>query len=120
MFRPTICIDFDGVIHSYKSGWDGAAEPPDPPVPGAAEAIVELRKKYKVIIYSARCHLLGGKEAIETWMAKYGIEVDAVQENKPPAIIYLDDRGIQFHGNWRRALSDIEHFHWWMGNNEAV
>lgn len=120
MFKPTICIDFDGVIHSYASGWDGKATPPDEPVFGAAEAIVELRKKYKVIVYSARCHLPGGKEAIEAWMAKYGIVVDAVQENKPPAIIYLDDRGIQFRGDWMQALADIEQFQWWMGNNEAV
>ena len=35
--NPIICVDFDGVIHSYKSGWRGVAVIPDPPVPGAIE-----------------------------------------------------------------------------------
>ena len=39
--KPIICLDFDGVIHSYTSGWKGAAVIPDPPVPGALEFIVE-------------------------------------------------------------------------------
>ena len=32
--KQTVVFDFDGVIHSYKSGWRGASIIPDPPVPG--------------------------------------------------------------------------------------
>lgn len=32
MYIPTVSFDFDGVIHSYRSGWKGAAVIPDPPV----------------------------------------------------------------------------------------
>jgi hypothetical protein len=34
MRKPILCLDFDGVLHSYTSGWKGAAVIPDPPVPG--------------------------------------------------------------------------------------
>ena len=43
-YKPTVVFDFDGVIHSYTSGWKGVAEIPDPPVPGIGEAIAELRQ----------------------------------------------------------------------------
>lgn len=37
--KQTVVFDFDGVIHSYTSGWKGATVIPDPPVPGIKEAI---------------------------------------------------------------------------------
>lgn len=43
-YKPTVVFDFDGVIHSYTSGWKGTAEIPDPPVPGIGEAITKLRQ----------------------------------------------------------------------------
>jgi len=33
--KPILCVDFDGVIHSYTSKWVDEATIPDPPVPGA-------------------------------------------------------------------------------------
>ena len=38
-YKPTVVFDFDGVIHSYKSGWRGPENIPDPVVPGIADAI---------------------------------------------------------------------------------
>ena len=42
MNAPILCLDFDGVIHSFKSGWKGAGKIPDPPVEGAIEWIRSL------------------------------------------------------------------------------
>ena len=40
MTKPILCLDFDGVIHSYTSGWKGARIILDPPVPGALDFIL--------------------------------------------------------------------------------
>ena len=37
--KYTVVLDFDGVIHSYSSGWRGKTCIPDPPVPGIREEI---------------------------------------------------------------------------------
>lgn len=52
--RKNISIDFDGVIHSYKSGWKGADKCPDPPVPGAIAFIIMAVERFNVSIYSSR------------------------------------------------------------------
>src|SRR5882672_3079773 len=36
MRKPILCLDFDGVLHSYSSGWKGADVIPDAPTPGMA------------------------------------------------------------------------------------
>ena len=42
-FENTVLFDFDGVINSYKSGWEGYGIISDPPVEGIKEAIDEIR-----------------------------------------------------------------------------
>ncbi len=108
--RQTVCLDFDGVIHSYRSGWQGVANIPDPPIHGTADAIAYLRKTYRVVIHSARCSSVEGREAVAAWLAKHRIEVDEVCEHKPPAIVYIDDRAIRFQGNWSDTISELAQF----------
>ena len=37
--KKTVVFDFDGVIHSYASGWKGTTCIPDPPVHGIEKAL---------------------------------------------------------------------------------
>lgn len=108
--RRTVCLDFDGVIHSYRSGWCGAEIIPDPPIHGTREAISRLRQSFRVVIHSSRCHTPEGRSAIAHWLAKHNIEVDEVCEHKPPALVYVDDRAVCFRGDWDKVLFDIHEF----------
>jgi predicted phosphatase len=110
----TVCLDFDGVIHGYKSGWKGYAVITDPPVPGVKEAIDELRKTYMVKVFSTRCKKPEGREAIKKYLEKYDISVSAICEEKPSAFIYVDDRGFKFDGNWSAAVEAIKNFKSWL------
>ena len=55
-WTPIICVDFDGVLHSYTSGWRGAGNIPDPPVDGALEWLIDAVEggKVQIAIYSSR------------------------------------------------------------------
>lgn len=72
MSKPILCLDFDGVIHSYKSGWNGASEIPDAPVPGALAAIQGyLQAGFEVAIFSSRSKSFGGRWAMKAWLRRH-------------------------------------------------
>lgn len=112
---PCFCIDFDGVCHSYTSGWQGATVIPDAPVAGTFEALKGyLDAGYRVAIYSARSAQNGGREAMRAWMERHAATSAGAQEpswvsklefptTKPPAHVYIDDRGFRFTGTWPSA-----------------
>lgn len=113
-FLPTVVFDFDGVIHSYTSGWRGVGIISDPPVPGIAEAINDIRERgYQVIVVSTRCASDYGKAAIEKFLEENDIVVDEVLAHKPPALVYIDDRAICFDGNPAGLLEKIQNFQPW-------
>ena len=83
-FTPIICVDFDGVIHSYTSGWQGIAQVTDPPVDGAIkwleahlpvpESLCTMAPKYEgpiVQIYSSRSKSWRGRRAMKKWLIKH-------------------------------------------------
>lgn len=114
MNKKTVVFDFDGVIHSYKSGWQGENVIPDPPVDGIKEAIDDIRAEgYEVVIVSTRCAYYEGQVAIFEWLRKNGIVVDGVCKEKPPAICYVDDRAICFDGRADTLLGKIKAFKPW-------
>lgn len=68
MGKPILCLDFDGVLHSYTSGWKGARNIPDAPVPGALEFVVDAINHFSVAILSSRSHQFGGRWAMKRWL----------------------------------------------------
>lgn len=75
MHKPILCLDFDGVIHSYTSGWKGASVIPDPPVPGALEFIVTALDVFEVHILSSRSHQWGGKRAMKRYLREHLVDL---------------------------------------------
>lgn len=110
----TIVFDFDGVIHSYTSGWCGPENIPDPPVPGIKDAIASIRAAgYNVHVVSSRAASYKGLHAIDNYLKLHNIVVDGVSDTKVPAILYVDDRAITFDGDSTHLLKAIQEFVPW-------
>lgn len=66
--RKILCLDFDGVLHSYESGWKGPRVIPDEPTDGAMEFLVVAIERFEVAIFSSRSSYLGGRWAMKRWL----------------------------------------------------
>lgn len=120
-YVPTVVFDFDGVIHSYTSGWKGVDNIPDPPVPGIREAIAKIRAAgYRVVVVSTRCSELVGLVAIRRFMDENNILVDDISAHKPAALVYIDDRALCFDGHPEMLLDKIQEFKPWYQKEEKV
>ena len=129
---PILCLDFDGVCHSYVSGWQGADKINDPPVDGLFEFLEEAKKQFDIVIFSSRSNQPGGIEAMTRWFHKHLNEyifrtrpelkdkfesffidgwVRFVTE-KPPAMVTIDDRAITFDGTFP-SVASINKFKPW-------
>lgn len=128
--KKIISVDFDGVLHHYTSEWAGPLVITDPPTPGAIPWLVSLvhHKRIVVVIHSCRLEDPKAEEAISTWLFRHINEFYLNQEppenrdkdqerwaqtwarftvvkiqfsyTKPPAAVYIDDRGYQFRGEF--------------------
>lgn len=119
--KPILCLDFDGVIHSYKSGWCGPDMIPDPPVEGAFYFIEDALKEFHVVIHSSRSRYPEGIEAMKKWFDEWaGTELTSKVEwatEKPPAFITIDDRAITFEGVWP-SIERLKEFKPWNKKKE--
>lgn len=114
MNKGTVVFDFDGVIHSYTSGWKGVTIIPDPPVMGMKEVIDDLKSAgYEVVVVSTRAAYASGKIAIKKYLEDNQIQVDSITNEKPPALVYVDDRAICFDGHAETLVDKIKNFKPW-------
>lgn len=112
-FKPIICIDFDGVIHSYERGWqDGSIY--GTVVPGFCDWAEQAKTKFKLVVYSSRSHSESDRVAMSDWLvaeiflwAETKVGGSTLSANdfgfaseKPPAFLTIDDRAIHFKGDW--------------------
>lgn len=118
-YKPILCLDFDGVIHSYSSGWKGADVISDPPVAGAMAFIREALKHFRVAIFSSRSNQPGGLNAMKDYIAlnsEMGFH-DPIEGlewplEKPAAMVTIDDRALTFDGTWP-AIAELKAFQPW-------
>jgi len=119
MEAKIILVDFDGVLHSYQSGWQGAEIVADPPVPGAIEwleAMVDFG--FDVRIYSSRSHQAGGIQAMQAWLISHGLPSAKLHSISFPSVkpagafLTIDDRAIQFNGIFP-SVSEIDTYVPW-------
>ncbi len=127
--KPILCLNFDGVCHMYTSGWKGADVIPDPHVPGLFEFLEQAQPYFDIQIFSSRSHQEGGIEAMtawflaerQAWRANGGKpETDAPLElkfpkEKPPAFLGIDDRVLNFRGEWP-DVEEIRGYRTWTQN----
>ena len=72
--KPILCLDFDGVIHSYSSGWQGPRTIPDPPVPGSIDFLFEASQHFRVAIFSSRGSYWFGRRAMKCYIWKWAFQ----------------------------------------------
>lgn len=113
-FKPTICVDFDGVINPYSRGWQHGDLYETAVTPGFFEWALKAQERFKLVIYSSRSKDETLLRAMQEWMheryaewvrannldlriPEIGIEY---AHEKPAAWLTIDDRAICFSGDW--------------------
>jgi len=115
--KPQLNVDFDGVLHSYISGWQGPDIASDPPVDGMQVFLTEAVKDFKVCIFSSRNNLLGGIKCMKDYLSIHGVpdyvmqQIDFPQE-KGPAFLTLDDRAYCFKGKFPSTKTLLSFIPW--------
>jgi hydroxymethylpyrimidine pyrophosphatase-like HAD family hydrolase len=113
-FLPkTVAIDFDGTLNEYKEWGDGKIK--NNPLEGAVEAINTISSLgYKVVIYTCRMNVevnnvIEQLPMLQNWLKENNLEfVEISMTGKPIADIYIDDRAIEFKGNWNEVTERIK------------
>tara|TARA_R110001583_G_scaffold113252_1_gene263749 strand:+ start:3168 stop:3587 length:420 start_codon:yes stop_codon:yes gene_type:complete len=122
--KETLALDFDGVIHDdylRSAGGDDGDEMYDgtiygEPFDGIEDALIELSKKYRIVIYTCKANptrpLIDGKtgtELIWEWLKEYKLDkyISDIDFTKPHARYYIDDKGYKFE-NWNDTMEFLD------------
>lgn len=114
--KPIIAVDFDGVIHLYRDGWQ-SGEIYDGIVPGFFKWIFKTAEDFQIVVVSSRLNEEQQEANMRSWFTHRALEAresgEITQDEfyrfpglitlskvKPPAFITIDDRALTFNGNW--------------------
>lgn len=103
-----ILIDLDGVLNEYRGDYDENYIPPIRE--GAFEFIKELSKNYKIKIFTSRKLMLTSDWVRSNGLSKY---IEDVTNIKTPNYVMVDDRCINFSGDYAGLLEKIYKFSPW-------
>lgn len=107
-FKKTILIDLDGVLNTYRGEYDENYIPPIKE--GAKEFLQKLSADYKVNIFTTRNLLLTSKWLCENDLSEF---IDDITNIKKPSYLIIDDRCINFDGDYGDLIQKINNFKVW-------
>ena len=104
-YKRTIFIDLDGVLNTYNGNYDSDIIPPMRN--GAKESLEKLYRNYEIKLFTSRNKLLASKWIYDNNLDKYICDITS---EKQPAWLYIDDRSINFNGDYSKLYSEIINF----------
>ena len=108
IYKKKILFDLDGVLNTYDGKF---VEDFIPPInDGAAKILEDLSKKYEVVIFTSRNLLLTAKWVMDNGLDKFVSNVTNVKE---PAFLMIDDRCLNFDGDFEKLEKEIDNFEVW-------
>jgi len=107
-YKKTIFIDLDGVLNQYDGVYDKNTIPPIKE--GAKDFLQKLYNSYEIKIFTTRNRMLTAK-----WLIRNNVDefISDITNIKEPAFIYIDDRCINFKGDYPKLYDEISEFKVW-------
>ena len=99
-----VSIDFDGVLANYD-GWKGEDDL-GKPITGAFKFIESLVKAgFNPVVWTTR-----PKNKIKIWLKENKFPNLEVTDIKYPSSVYIDDRCVQFKGDYKSLILDLKEY----------
>lgn len=116
MSKPTLLLDFDGVLHNYNGEYapEGLAEP----LENARHACLLLERDFRLICFTSRPSIW-----VEPWLRRHGFPKMPVTNVKIAAFAIIDDRAITFPGQWTdEFIASVKGFrpHWKLNPHSSL
>ena len=110
-----VSIDFDGVIADYD-GWKGE-DHLGKPMKGSIHFIKRLLESgFKPVIHTTR-----NRNKIKQWLKFNKFPQIEVTNIKYPSLVYIDDRCVQFKGNFNTLIKDLRKYDvYWRNNPKKI
>lgn len=106
--KKIILVDLDGVLNTYNGQFNEKVIPSIRD--GAFEFIKNLSVDYKIKIFTTRNRIL-----VSEWIIKNNLKnyIDDITNVKEPSYLLIDDRCINFTGNYTDLHKKIQNFKVW-------
>ena len=108
IFKKTILIDLDGVLNEYTGEFDKNYIPTIKK--GAKNFIEKLSKNFEIKLFTTRNKILASKWLLENSLENY---ICDITDKKDLCWLFIDDRCINFNGNYDNLYTQIENFKPW-------
>lgn len=107
-YKRVILIDLDGVLNGYDGSFNNDFIPPIKE--GARDFLENLSKDFEIKLFTTRNKILATK-----WLINNNIDnfITDITNTKELAWLYIDDRCLNFEGNFTKLKEEIKNFKPW-------